>query len=310
MPLAANHPRSLNFSAFARAALAAAPLAVAPACVLALGSRWADWQRMVAVAVAVFAAAKWLSFAEFLEQVLGAGKLATPMNALRIAGYFTLWPGMDPRPFFTTSAAAPRPHTRDWFSACGKTLLGLIVLAAAARHAAADPFLAGWLGIAGFLLALHFGSFHLLSLGWRRAGIAAVPIMNAPFVAASLADFWGRRWNLAFRDLAHRFVFRPTVAAFGPAVATLLVFLTSGLAHDAVVSLPVRGGYGGPTAYFLIQGLAMLFERTVLARRIGIGRGRLGWAYTQLVVFAPAALLFHRPFVERAMAPLLVALPF
>ncbi len=310
MPLAANHPRSLNFSAFARAALAAAPLAVAPACVLALGSRWADWQRMVAVAVAVFAAAKWLSFAEFLEQGPAGGKLATPKIALRIAGYFVLWPGMDPRPFFANSTAAARPRTREWFLAWGITLLGLLVLAAAARLATADPFLAGWLGIAGFLLALHFGWFHLLSLGWRRAGIAAVPIMNAPFVAASLADFWGRRWNLAFRDLAHRFVFRPTVAAFGPAVATLLVFLTSGLAHDAVVSLPVRGGYGGPTAYFLIQGLAMLFERTVLARRIGIGRGRLGWAYTQLVVFAPAALLFHRPFVERAMAPLLVVLPF
>lgn len=308
MPLAVNYPKANGVADVVRATFVAAPLAVAPGLVLVISDDWSDWQRMVAVAVAVFAAAKWLSLADFWGQPPANVASSAANRARRIAGYLFLWPGMDPRPFFANLATTPRPSDIEWFLATGKTLLGVIVLAAAAPLVTSAPFAAGWLGIAGFLLVFHFGLFHVLSLGWRAAGVHAVPIMNAPLVAASLADFWGRRWNLAFRDLAHRFVFRPVVGTFGSAVAALLVFVVSGSAHEAVVSLPVRGGYGGPAAYFVIQGLAMLVERRPLARRLGLGRGLVGWAFTQLVVLGPVGLLFHRHFIERAIIPLLATL--
>lgn len=291
-----------------QAMIAAAPLAVAPAAVLVLGSEWFAWQRMVAVALAVFFAAKWLSFADFVWS--DAAARAQPLKPMRVAGYFMFWPGMDPRPFFAASPSIPRPQASEWLFASATFIGGVALVFGAANYADAEPLLAGWVGVAGFLLALHFGSFHLMSLVWRAAGVNAPPIMNAPFAATSLADFWGRRWNLAFRDLAHRFVFRPTRVPFGPAVATLLVFVMSGLAHDAVVSLPVHGGYGGPTLYFLIQAGAMLLERTTFARRISLGKGSAGWVFTMLVVFVPAPLLFHRPFVEQAIVPMLKALLF
>jgi hypothetical protein len=307
MASAVDMPNTNVLRTAARATIAAAPLAIAPTCVLVFGSEWPNWQRMVGVALAVFFAAKWLSFADFLWSE-GAAH-ARDLQRARVAGYFFFWPGMDPRPFFATSPMVARPRTSEWLLAATTFCVGVALVGGAAHYAGTEPFFAGWVGIAGFLLALHFGSFHLMSLVWRSGGVNAMPIMNAPFASTSLADFWGRRWNLAFRDLAHRFVFRPTRVPFGPATAMLLVFLMSGLAHDAVVSLPVHGGYGGPTLYFLIQAGGMLFERTTFARRRGLGRGVAGWAFAMLVVFGPAPLLFHRPFVERAIVPMLEALP-
>jgi D-alanyl-lipoteichoic acid acyltransferase DltB (MBOAT superfamily) len=180
----------------------------------------------------------------------------------------------------------------------------------AARYISASPFVAGWIGAVGLLLMLHFGLFHILSVAWRQIGIAATPIMRTPLFAASLADFWGKRWNLAFRDFAHTFVFRPTHRRTGAAAATMLVFLASGLIHDLVISLPAKAGYGWPTVYFLLQGGGLLLERTKFAMRLGIGRGGIiARAYTLLIVLAPVGLLFHRPFIENVIAPLLTVTP-
>jgi hypothetical protein len=151
-----------------------------------------------------------------------------------------------------------------------------------ARH----PLLVGWAGMIGMVLLLHFGSFALISLVWRRDGIDAMPLMNRPVSAKSLGDFWGRRWNTAFHQLAHGLAFRPLQRAIGPAGAVLGTFLLSGLVHDLIISVPARGGYGLPTAYFVIQGVGVLIERR-------FARGRL---LTLLFTLGPLFLLFHPPF--------------
>ena len=127
--------------------------------------------------------------------------------------------------------------------------------------------------------------------------------MNAPILASSVSDFWGKRWNTAFRDLTHRFLFRPLAARLGPRGSILAGFLCSGLVHDAVISVPAGGGYGLPTAYFLIQAVALLFERSALGRRLGLMRGYRGWLFTMTVLLAPAAWLFHPPFVRHVILP-------
>jgi alginate O-acetyltransferase complex protein AlgI len=132
--------------------------------------------------------------------------------------------------------------------------------------------------------------------------------MNRPLASTSLSEFWGRRWNTAFRDLAHRFVFRPFTAWFGPRFGLFAGFLFSGAVHDLVISVPAKGGYGGPTAFFAIQGAAIIFERSAFGRRMGVGSGGSGRAFTFLVLVAPLFLLFHPPFVVRVIVPFMRAI--
>jgi D-alanyl-lipoteichoic acid acyltransferase DltB (MBOAT superfamily) len=159
--------------------------------------------------------------------------------------------------------------------------------------------------MAGVVLLLHFGAFHLLSLGWRTVGVNAAPVMQTPLRSHSLAEFWGRRWNTAFHELATRFTFRPLRRMVGGPRATVLVFLLSGLIHELVISVPAHGGYGLPTGYFLLQGLGVAGERTRLGRRIGLARGTRGWLFTFAVAAAPAFWLFPPSFVRRVILPML-----
>ncbi|MEK6248981.1 MAG: membrane bound O-acyl transferase family-domain-containing protein, partial [Planctomycetales bacterium] len=131
---------------------------------------------------------------------------------------------------------------------------------------------------------------------------------DSPIQAASLSDFWGKRWNLAFRDLAYRHVFRPVTRRLGVAGATMAVFLVSGVVHDAVISIPAAAGFGLPTLYFVIQGAGVLFERSRFGKRIGISKGKTGRVFCAAIILGPVLLLFHRPFVERVIVPMLTVL--
>ena len=159
--------------------------------------------------------------------------------------------------------------------------MGVGLLYGAARFVAAESLCwSGWVGMIGVVMILHFGSFHLLSCAWRRLGVQARPLMDAPLRSTSLSEFWGRRWNTAFRDLTHRFLFRPLRRALGARGAIFAGFLFSGFVHDAVISWPASGGYGGPTLFFLFQALGMMAERSRWGRRLGLGSGARGWCFT------------------------------
>ncbi|MEX2112402.1 MAG: MBOAT family protein [Pirellulales bacterium] len=200
------------------------------------------------------------------------------------------------------------PTAAEWSFATAKTLFGIAVLFGITRIIPAGyPLLVGWVGLTGLVFAIHFGAIHLLSCGWRRAGIDARPLMHWPAAATSQSDFWGRRWNTAFRDLCYRFVFRPVGARFGLRWGTLVGFTVSGLIHDLVISVPAGGSYGMPTLYFVAQGGALLLERSWLGRAFGIGRGVCGWLFTAITLVAPAYLLFHPPFIEQVVLPMLQA---
>lgn len=226
----------------------------------------------------------------------------------RDVSYLIGWPGMDADAFLGTRDAA-RPAGVEWARAALMSLLGATLIWGLwpIIHER-SPVLAGATGMTGIVLLLHFGTFHLLSCLWRTAGIQAVPIMNRPWASQSLSEFWGRRWNLAFRDLTHRFLFRPLTRRLPPSMALLIGFVFSGLIHDLVISLPAQGGWGLPTLYFTIQGVAILLERSSLGRSWGLGRGEVGCCFTATVLILPSALLFHPPFLLRVINPFLIAL--
>ena len=277
------------------------PLILLPLLTFTLRARLVPWVFMWLLAVAIFAGCKWLTW----WQTRLAGHVAG--NWKRDAAYLFFWPGMDTREFFHT-AAERQSAQREWFEGIAKTLGGiaLIWLGAQAiplRH----PLLGGWIGMLGLVLFLHFGTFHLIALAWRRAGVDVKPIMQKPLKSHSLSELWGKRWNLGFRALSHTWVFQPLSKRFGPVIATLGAFLASGLLHDLVVSVPARAGYGLPTAYFLVQGLGALAERSQTGQQFGLGRGARGWLWTALVAIGPLYGLFHPWFVMRVIVPFLRA---
>jgi hypothetical protein len=74
--------------------------------------------------------------------------------------------------------------------------------------------------------------------------------------------------------------------------------------HELVISFPARGGWGGPTLYFLLQAAGLAFEKSPAGRRLGLGAGLRGRGWTLAVTALPLPLLFHAPFAERVIAPL------
>lgn len=219
------------------------------------------------------------------------------------------WPGMDADAFLDVKAKPPKPGTAEWASAILSTGVGATLLWGVPRLIPShQALLAGWIGLVGLGVLVLFGACHLLALCWKLAGVNARPIMNAPAISRSPSDFWGARWNLAFRDLSYTFIFRPMLPRLGIGGATMATFLASGFMHELILSLPARGGYGLPTCYFILQGIAVLIEHSALGRRWGLDHGLSGWVYTLLVVGFPAFWLFHPPFIARVMLPFMGAI--
>jgi hypothetical protein len=273
------------------------PLAVLPAAVALLGADWRPWVLMWALAGSIYFGVKWLTFAD-----CGLARHASWPKSL---GYLLLWPGMDGNAFFGRPVSS-RTQPGQWILAAAKTACGVCLIYGAVSPVATwDEHLAVWVGLVGIVIVVHFGVFHLLALVWRHLGVPVQPIMQAPLRAASLSEFWGRRWNLAFRDLAHNYVFRPLAGMVGAAGATMAVFLASGIVHDVVIAGPARAGWGLPTLYFLLQGCGVLVEHSRVGRRIGLARHTVGRMFLVIVAVAPLPLLFHRPFVERVVLPML-----
>jgi hypothetical protein len=263
---------------------------------------WPPWAVMWTLAAAVFAGCKWLTWSR---------TPAPGAPAWRQAAYLVAWPGLDAKAFLDSR---PIPHDRrptpaEWVFAAVKLLLGVALTWGVVRLIPVDaPLLRGWVGMAGLVFLLHFGSFHLLSCAWRAAGVDARPLMNWPVLSEGVSEFWGRRWNTAFRDLTHRFLFRPLATRLGPRAGLAAGFLFSGVVHDLVISVPAGGGYGWPTLYFVVQGVGLLAERSRIGRRLGLGEGWRGRVFAAVVVIGPAFGLFHPPFVLNVVLPFLTAI--
>jgi hypothetical protein len=277
------------------------PLLVLPAAAISFRTYLAPWCFMWTLAAAIFLGCKWQTWWEYRN--IASATIG------RSIGFLIGWPGMDAAGFLDSEKRAQKPEGEEWLWAIAKTALGALMLWEVARRMPArSELLAGWVGMLGIILVLHFGMFHILSLLWRSAGVDARPIMQAPLSATSLSDFWGRRWNLGFRQLTHRLIFQPARMRIGVVPATLLSFFVSGLIHELVISLPARGGYGLPTCYFVLQGLCVLFERSLPGKRLGLNSGPRGWLFVLVCAGAPAFLLFHSWFVRGVILPFLKAI--
>jgi hypothetical protein len=236
----------------------------------------------------------WVTMWILAFAVMAAGKLALlRLHGNVHAAWLWGWPGMDPERFHRRPSHEPcaREANGAWVRmALGASLLWGVV-------PRLDGLLAAWIGLVALGLLLHFGFVHLLSIVWRLHGFDAQPLFDRTLSSRSIGEFWGRRWNRAFADLAGRTVYRPLAPRVGPRAALFSVFVVSGLVHELLLSVPAGAGYGLCTLYFVIQAIGVLVERRRRSR-----------ALTALFVVVPLPLLFHLAFMQNVLLPFLEVL--
>ena len=229
--------------------------------------------------------------------VLKAIVLATRRTSMTRAGlsvFLLGWPGVVPDRF--QRRGAPRLiHPTRFLAAWTRMAGGALCVILFGIYA---PFLSdrvlGLAGIAALLLTLHLGIFDLLPWLLRWAGFDAPLLFDRPWAACSLAEFWGRRWNLAFVEMNERLLLRPLHRRLGRNTSRLALFALSGLLHEAGLSWPAGAGWGLPFAYFMLQGLMIQAEE-----RFGVS----GRAWTYFWVLTPTPWLFHEPFRRALIVP-------
>ncbi len=133
-------------------------------------TEWPRWVVMWALAAFLFAACKALTW---------AGAPHTGCSRRRHFAYLFLWPGLDAAAFLdpTPLLERARPRFSEWLFAGANCAFGALLVWAASPNVPHE-LLRGWVGMAGIVFVLHFGAFHLLSCGWRAAGVNAKPLMN------------------------------------------------------------------------------------------------------------------------------------
>jgi hypothetical protein len=203
--------------------------------------------------------------------------------------YAGLWAGMNPTEFQSKNKSKP-----SFASGIISFMIGLILSIVALKQEQ-ETIRATMILVSMFFL-FHFGLLELNARLWQYLGRNVKPLMNAPWKSKSLSEFWGKRWNMAFRDAAHLLIFNPLKKKTGPKTALLTVFLFSGLVHEAVISVPAAAGYGGPMLYFLLQFTGI----TIQKKWHSFSNTLTTW----LILLLPIPLLFHQPFLHNVFLPL------
>jgi alginate O-acetyltransferase complex protein AlgI len=277
------------------------------------------WAILVGALVFGWAVRDHVSTAEWIAVVvllyLGPIKIATVVALTteerrqftpgRLLAYF-IWIGAQPRPFlpsYVPPGSAPVPTWRGFLL---NLLTGVVVLLGVPwLFPAGTPLLVrAWTGLVGLALVRLFAGFDLWALVFRLLGFPVEKAWDNPAAATSLRDFWGRRWNRIMSGMMRDLLFTPLARWIGATGAAFVVFLYSGVLHE-FLSLLAQGGYGGPSLYFVIQGVGFLCEGTRLGRRFLVGHPVVGWCWTALVVITPLGLIVPPAFMIDLVVPIL-----
>ncbi|XP_074303183.1 long-chain-alcohol O-fatty-acyltransferase-like [Silene latifolia] len=140
-------------------------------------------------------------------------------------------------------------------------------------------------------------------------GLELVEPSNEPYLATSLQDFWGRRWNLMVTHTLRHTVYNPTRVfsskylggKWATALGTMAAFSVSGLMHELIFYYVTRVSPSWEvTWFFVLQGISVTIE-VALKRAMG-DKLRLHWAVTNPLtvgfVMGTGYLWFFPPLVR------------
>lgn len=240
--------------------------------------------RMVGICCVLLAAMKALVYAEWAAD-------GQRLSWWHYAIFACLWFGMDPATF---------RERRTGLSRKGDLLVGgalLLLGLAGAWGVAVAEWRQVFVMFLPLSLAFHFGVLRLMKAALRFAGFPVRTLFPNLLPARGFADFWSHRWNVGYSQMMQRVVGRPIEALWGRNVAVMAVFLASGLLHELAITVPVRGGYGLPTLYFVGHGLFTLLEQKI-GRPFGKGP-------VLAAVILPLGILFPTEFQREILEPCL-----
>lgn len=226
--------------------------------------------------------------------------------------YWTAWPSVRPDGFV---GAETEPDASDFVRGYGFGIVGVVLIVSTV---VATPYVGenvgSWLMIFGLLSTFHFGVGTVMPFALRWVGVPAPPLFDRPLRSQGVGDFWSNRWNLPFVEMNRLFVTRPLGARFGIGVSALTAFLVSGFLHEMAISYAAGAGLGTPFVYFVVQGVAYYAEQRYFPENDGDGDeggddgggfSLLRSLWTWAVVLLPLPLLFHAPFRQTFIVPII-----
>lgn len=228
--------------------------------------------------------------------------------------FFLFWPGMQPARLLERKAGL------DWWkdAGWGMVFVALGVLWSVGVKSGVDaglcPDVASLLSLPGISMMGHVGGLRLLRGGLRFVGYDVEQLFVDPLFATSMADFWGKRWNVAFSDM-NRFVFVAAIRTalvedlkISKAVAgqagVFTAFIASALLHELGITVPVLAGYGGPSLYFLIQGFCVVVEKLPRVTTWRENNPVIARLLMWVAIAAPFPICFVVPFRTEIALPL------
>ncbi len=153
-----------------------------------------------------------------------------------------------------------------------------------------------WCLCAGYLAATG-GADVVSGLQMMLSGHGCAETFVVPPLARSPIDFWGRRWNLVFRNVSYRVLFQRLARRYGVAAAGAGVFLWSILAHEYLVLATLGRTEGHMTLFFGLQGAMTIFLSRIRRGQpwptfAAVGAHWLWMMITAPVFFAPILDVF------------------
>eukprot|EP00986_Skeletonema_menzelii_P009943 scaffold4644_cov145-Skeletonema_menzelii.AAC.4 len=132
-----------------------------------------------------------------------------------------------------------------------------------------------------FVMAFYFqsglalGNSALGSMCQLLTGFKVLHTMNNPMLeATSPSDFWGKRWNLLVHVVLKRGVYKPVRTYASALIASLAVFVASGLFHEWMVHAIFLYNkqsegvvLGSNTAFFVWNFFVIACERMLVATK-------------------------------------------
>lgn len=204
-----------------------------------------------------------LAFMRLTETWLGRGFGASTQQFAEYFWYFTFFGEVRPNPANERNLGRKQGLLRVLRgSAKAVCVVGLVAVSTAWPWLWNSFVLRSlWCLLAGYFGAT--GAADVVSgLQMLVSGHGCAETFVLPPLARSPGDFWGRRWNLVFRNVSHRVLFQRVARSRGVFAAGAAVFLWSIVAHEYLVVATLGYTRGDMALFFGLQGaLTLLLSR-------------------------------------------------